>query len=248
MKIFIYSRQPEISQIISDHLSSKTNHCIAFEKLDDLSGLIRSMDKGPDLLILDYLTYNHDLFNIYEYLRKIDKTFPVIFYNDPCITRSTRTAHWKTVLEITQISYQKKDFSIYDDIFGKLEELILSKEIFPYISLLQPPIPVPESMIKDKYTLQYLKDKADDCINSFRERNKLPNNLFYLLSLLQKNKGIPLKIKDIIDFYNQDEKQISEKSLKVLISKLKSLIRADKESGFLIYQEKGTYRFVRYKY
>lgn len=248
MKIFIYSRQPEISQIISDHLTSKTDHCIAFERLDDLSGLIRSMDKGPDLLILDFLTYNHDLFNVYEYLHKINKIFPVIFYNDPCITRSTRVAHWKTVLEITQPSYQSKDFSIYDGVFGKLEELILSKELFPYISLLQPPQPVPESMIKDKYTLQYIKDQADDCINSFRERNKLPNNLFYLLSLLQKHKGLPMKFKDIIELYQNDGKQISEKSLKVLISKLKSLIRADKESGFLIYQEKGTCRFVRYKY
>ena len=124
MKIFIYSRQREISQIIADNLAGKTNHCIVFEKLDDLSSLIRSMPKGPDMLILDYCTYNHELFNVYAYLKKIQKQFPVVFYNDPCITRSTRAAHWKTILELTQNSYEHKDFSIYDDIFEKLEELI----------------------------------------------------------------------------------------------------------------------------
>lgn len=248
MKIFIYSPQREISQIISDHLTGKTNHCIVFEKLDDLSSLIRSMDKGPDLLVLDYLTYNHELFNVYAYLKKINKRFPVIFYNDPCLTRSTRTAHWLTILELTQASYEKKDFSMYEPVFQNLEELITSKELSPYISVLQPPKPVPYSMIKDKYTLQYLKDRSDDCISTFRERNNLPNNLFYLLSLLQKHKDTPLKLSGLIELYHLDEKKISEKSLKVLLSKLKSLIRADKECSFLIHQDNGTFRFIRYKY
>ena len=247
MKIFIYSPQREISQIIADNLTEKTNHCIVFEKLDDLSSLIRSMDKGPDLLILDYLTYNHELFNIYAYLKKIEKQFPVIFYNDPCITRSSRLAHWKSMLEITQNSYENKDFSYFDDIFTKLEELINSKELSPYISLLQPPDPIPHTMVKDKYTLQYLKDNSDDCITSFRDRNKLPNNMYYLLSLLQKNKDLPLKVSDIIELYEQDEKKISAKSLKVLLSRLRSLTHQDKQCEFLIYHEKEYYRFIRYK-
>lgn len=247
MKIFIYSPQREISQIIADNLTEKTNHCIVFEKLDDLSSLIRSMDKGPDLLILDYLTYNHELFNIYAYLKKIEKQFPVIFYNDPCITRSSRFAHWKSMLEITQNSYENKDFSYFDDIFTKLEELINSKELSPYISLLQPPDPIPHTMVKDKYTLQYLKDNSDDCITSFRDRNKLPNNMYYLLSLLQRNKDLPLKVSDIIELYEQDEKKISAKSLKVLLSRLRSLTHQDKQCEFLIYHEKEYYRFIRYK-
>lgn len=248
MKIFIYSTQREISQIISDHLSFKGNHCIPFETSEDLSSLVKTMKEGPDLLILDYLSYNHDIFNIYSYLRGINRPIPVIFYNDPCITRSTRVAHWKSILELVMPSYPPRDYSIFDKTFTKLEELIISEEFSPYISLLQPPQPVPVTMIKDKYTLQYLRDKADDCITSFREKNKLPNNLFYLLSLLQKNKDYSLSIRQILDLYKRDEKIISEKSLKVLLSRLKSIIRADKECNFLIFQDKGRFRFIRYKY
>ncbi len=215
--------------------------------MENLSALVRSMQKGPDLLIFDYLTFNHDIFNIYQYLKLIRKPIPVIFYNDPCLTRSRRALHWKAILELTQEDFAKKDYSAYNKVFEHLEKLIDSRDFLPYISLLQPPQQLPESLIKDKYTLQYIKENSDDCIKDFRERNKIPNNLYYLLSLLQKNKAAPMTLSYIIDLYKEDGKEITEKSLKVLISKLKGLIRADKKCNFLIYQENGSYRFVRYK-
>ncbi len=215
--------------------------------MENLSALVRSMPKGPDLLIFDYLSFNHDIFNIYHYLKAINKPIPVIFYNDPCLTRSRRALHWKAILELTQEDFLRKDYSIYDKVFDNLEELIESKDFLPYISLLQPPQSVPDNLIKDKYTLQYIKENSDDCIKDFKERNKIPNNLYYLLSLLQKNKTLPMTLNNIIDLYKEDGKEISGKSLKVLISRLKGLIRADKKCNFLIYQENGSYRFVRYK-
>ncbi len=248
MKIFIYSPQREISQIISDHLSYKGNHCIPFANFEDLSSLMRNMEKGPDLLILDYLTFNHDIFNIYTYFKRLKKAVPVIFYNDPCLTRSTMSAHWKALMDLTLPDFEKKNDLQYKEIFIKLEELICSREFSPYVPLLQPPKKIPETLIKDTYTLQYLKDNSDDCITSFKERNNLPNNLYYLLSIFQKNKEMKLSLKRIVSMYKMDGRKITEKSLKVLISNLKRLIRADKECSFLIYQEEGAYRFVRYKY
>ena len=248
MKIFIYSRHREISQIIADHLSYKGNHCIPFFTLSDLSSMMKNLQVGPDLLILDYLTFNHDIFNVYTYFKSLNKSIPVIFYNDPCLTRSTRALHWKAILELTLSDYDKKDYSIYDEVFIELAELIESNEFLPYVSLLQPPKEIPQSLIKERLTLQYMKDMSDDCITSFKQRNNLPNNLFYLLSLLQKNKDSSLSIDRILEYYKMDGKQMTEKSLKVLISNLKKKIRSDKECAFLIYHEDGKYRFVRYKY
>ena len=74
-----------------------------------------------------------------------------------------------------------------------------------------------------------MKEKSDDCITAFRDRTKLPKNLFYLLSLFQKNKDVPMRLENIIEIYKNDGKEMTEKSLKVLISKLKNLIRADKQ-------------------
>ena len=248
MKIFIYSPQREISYIIADTLSCNGNHCIAFERADDLSSLLRNMIKGPDLLILDYLSFNHDLFDINKYFKCLNKKIPVIFFNDPCLTRSSRSLHWKALLELLHPDFQSQEIQKYYEIFIELEDLVESTELSPYIALMQPHKALPEEMIKDKYTLQYIKDSSNDCILSFKERNKLPNNLYYLLSLLQKNKATPLGLNQIIDIYNTDGKSISDKSLRVLISKLKKLIREDKNCGFLIHQDNGSYRFVRYKY
>lgn len=247
MKVFIYSLQREISQIISDHLSDKGHLCFAFNTMSDLSESVRNLKTLPDLLVLDYLTFNHDIFNVYEYLEQINLKFPVIFYNDPCLVRSTRALHWKAQLELTQMHYDKKDFSSYEPLLKDLEDLIEAKEFKPYISLLQPPQKVPESLIRDKYTLQYLRENQDDCIIEFKERMKLPNNLYFLLSILQENKNLELSYKDIADIYEKKGKHITKESLKVLMSSLKKIIHQDKECNFLIYHDKDRYRFIRYK-
>ena len=247
MKIFIYSPQMEISQIISDHLQEKENLCFVFENFSEVTCEVLNQKKPPDLLILDYLSFNHDLFNIYEFFSKKNLFLPVIFYNDPCLTRSTRTSHWLAQFDALLCKSVAKDFSKYEPLFLYLEELIESDEFRPYISLLQPAKDLPSDFIKDKYTLQYLKENSDDCISSFKERTNIPQNIFYLLKLMQKNKDIHLSIKDIQSLYKDNGKEITETSIKVLLSKLRKYIRDDKECNFLIYHEKDKYRFIRYK-
>ncbi len=247
MKIFIYSPQMEISQIISDHLQEKENLCFVFQNFSDLTCEVMNQKKQPDLLVLDYLSFNHDLFNIYEFFSKKSLFLPVIFYNDPCLTRSTRTSHWLAQLEALLCRHITKDFSKYEPLFIYLEELIESDEFRPYITLLQPAKTLPPDFIKDKYTLRYLKENSDDCIYSFKERTGIPQNYFYLLKLMQKNKDMLLSIKDIQNLYKENGKEISEGSIKVLLSTLRKYIREDRECNFLIYNEKDMYRFIRYK-
>jgi len=247
MKIFIYSLKREISQIISDHLSDKGHLCISFNSQTDISFAIRNQKKLPDLMLLDYLLFNHDIFNLYNYLEEVDLSFPVIFYNDPCLIRSSRAAHWKAILELTQSKYIAQDFSLYEPVFKELQELIESEEFKPYIPLMQSEKALPLSLIKDSYTLQYLKENKNDCIYEFKKRSKIPDNLFYLLELLQKNKEIELSLNDIVQLYEKDEKSISIDSLKVLLSRLRNYIRQDNKCPFLIYHDTNRYRFIRFR-
>ena len=247
MKIYIYSPQKEISQIIADHLSDKGNLCFPFMMQEDISVSLQNLKKMPDLLILDYKSFNHDIFNIFDYLKKFNMKVPLVFYNDPCLLRSSRTQHWISIIETKFKPFEEEERKKYEKVLKDLEELIESDELRPYISLLQEPKEIPLSMIKDAYTLQYLKENKDDCIFEFQKRTKLPNNLFYLLELLQKNKCLSLSFTDIADLYNKDGKSINEKSLKVLMSRLKSFIRSDKNCNFLIHCEDKRYKFVRFK-
>lgn len=247
MKIFIFSLQREITQIISDHLTDKGHLCFPFLMQEDISVTLQNQKKLPDLLILDYMTFNHEIFNIFTYLKTLNLKVPVVFYNDPCLIRSTRSAHWMAIMESMQPIINEKDLSIYTDVLKDLEDLIESEELKPYITLLQPPKQIPLSMVKESYTLHYLKENRNDCIYQFLERSKIPKNIFYLLDLMQKNKDSELTLKDIASLYALDGKTITEESLKVLMSRLRKYIREDKECDFLIYHDENRFKFVRYK-
>lgn len=94
-------------------------------------------------------------------------------------------------------------------------------------------------------TLKHIKDCNNDYIFEFRDKVKLPNNLFYLLKIFQQNKNYPLTIEDIQKYYTKDEKKISENSLKVLISNLKHKIKDDDDCKFIISQNNKLYTFLR---
>lgn len=246
MVIFIYSPQRDISQIISDHLSEKGNICFVFTNQNEIITALKNLLKRPDLVILDYMCFNHDSFNIFQHFKEQNLLVPVLFYNDPCLTAPTRAQHWRSQIEKNQQHYIHRNFDSIQPVLNALEELIEAKEFRKYISLLQPPEKLPKELIKDSFTLEYIQNNENDCIYNFKDRSKLPNNLFYLLKLLQEHKSSPITLEQIIELYNDDKKTISESSLKVLISTLKNRIRKDKDCKFFILTENNTYRFIKY--
>ncbi len=247
MRVYIHSPQVEIAEIIADHLREEKHTCYVYRDFMELFVSIINQKTPPDLLIMDYLSYNHDNYSIMETFDEKKISLPVLFYNEPFLNRSTRAKHWKSQISLLQNLSDEIDLNTYDDIFLSLQNLIESKELRPYISLLQKPLPLPPELIKNKITLKFIKENQDDCICSFKERNKLPNNLFYLLQIFQKHRKIGLTLEDIVKEYQKDGKTISPESLKVLISRLKTSIRKDSDCNFLILHEKKTYKFIVYK-
>ncbi|MDD5930305.1 MAG: helix-turn-helix domain-containing protein [Spirochaetales bacterium] len=250
MKVFVYSMQPYIGQIICDHLAEKGHQCFCFQNQQEIGTALMNIKTPPDLLVLDFTAYNHDDFDIYKFFLKQKLNLPLVFYNEPCLTMSTRARHWKSQIMLNQNSQKehKKVLEIekFDEIFKDLEELVESDELSPYISLMQKPKPLPEYMIPKKYSLDYIRNTKNDFILEFKKRAKLPENLFYLLSILQANKDFLLSLSDIQRFYKKDGKEISENSLKVLISRLRSKIREDKQCKFIIRKTNGMYQFVKF--
>ena len=74
---------------------------------------------------------------------------------------------------------------------------------------------------------------------------KLPGNLSFLLNIFTQNSDTPLKIEDILFFYKKEGKQMTENSLKVLISNLRKEIRNNKDCNFIISNNKGVYALTR---
>lgn len=246
MIIYIYSTQYEIGQIIQDNLEEIGATTTLFDKTEELTANINNLKTMPHLLILDYTTYNHDIFNIYSHLKEENINLPTIFYNDPCLTKTTRTKHWFSQISLfNNISPTKEE---YKNIFEKLEEIVESEELSAYIKLMQKTKPLPDNLKKSKLTMELIKNEENDNIEDFKKRTNLPNNIYFLLQVIHSNKPLHLSVKDIQNIYKKSGKKISENSLKVQISRLRSEIEKDLHCKFIISNSRGLYSFVEFKY
>lgn len=246
MKVYIFSTQREIGQLITDQLSLKDHLCYPFHTFELLKDFVTKNTLKPDLLILDYLSFNHDIFNIYRYFDRYKHHVPVVFYNDPCLLRPSRCEHWLLLIQRLQNFYLKFDLEKYRPILQDLEDLVESPSVKPYIYLFAKPKPLPPMLIKDPYTLEFV-NTHNDSLSYFQKEIHLRPSLFYLLSLLYKHQTSEISQEEILELYQEDGKQMTIQSLKVLISQLRQIIRKNHQCGFFIYSHDKKYKIVYYK-
>lgn len=253
MKIYIDSTQIEIAEILSDELKKMKHDVINLTNTNSLFSTIQNSKTHPDLLVLDYLLFNHDIFNLASALEKVKCYSPFLFYNDPCITRGSRSSHWAGLIqEKINISEERtplkeifnKNKENYLMIFSNLEKLVESKELSPYIELMQKPKPFPNEVKKSLF--ERLKEHDDyKLVNNFKTRTNLSENLFNLLLILQEARENPLTAEELSQIYSEKHNIISENSIKVLISNLRKKIHSDIKCNFSIQKNKKGYFLVK---
>jgi len=128
------------------------------------------------------------------------------------------------------------------DVVAFLAEL--HGDFSPYIHLMQRPKPFPK-----KYTFEYISEKfkawkiESNSIQDFRKKSRIPENLFILLQIFSDRKGTSLSIAELQKFYSEQKAEISENSLKVLISNLRSYFKKFPEYRFAIVKTASGYEF-----
>lgn len=242
MTICIYSPILELAEVIAENIEETGEVCFKFSNSSSLAEFLTSIKHLPDLLILDYTCYNHEFFNIQPTLKSINKLFPVIFYNDPCLIHPKRSLHWETQLKLMYNITEKEQLEKYKQIFEKIETIVESPELKRYIPLMQTPLPFPKNESKTKTLFSKLQIDTSLSLLNFKKRCNLAENLYYLLLLFYNNRETPLSIEEIIELYKKDKKQITEQSLRVSISRLKSKIAEDKENSFFIHKQNNKYK------
>lgn len=252
MKIYIDSTQIEIAEILSDELKKMKHDVLNLTNTNSLFSTIQNSKPHPDLLVLDYLIFNHDIFNFASALESIKCYSPFIFYNEPCITRNSRSSHWAGLIqEKINITEEKtplaelfnKNKEKYLKIFLHIEKLVESKELSPYIKLMQKPKPFPNEIKKSLF--ERLKEHDDyKLVYDFKTRTKLAENLFNLLLILQESRATPLNADELAQIYSEKHNFISDNSIKVLISNLRKEIRSDTKCKFFIQKTKKGYILI----
>ena len=152
--------------------------CFKFSTSSSLTEFLTSIKHLPDLLILDYTCYNHEFFNIQPTLKSINKLFPVIFYNDPCLIHPKRSLHWETQLKLLYNITEKEQLDKYKQVFEKIEAIVESPELKRYIPLMQTPLPFPKNESKTKTLFSKLQIDTSLSLLNFKKRCNLAENLY----------------------------------------------------------------------
>lgn len=244
MIIIFYTTQPEICHIIAEKLSEHS--CYIFTRQDLVYSAVANMINPPDLLVLDYLVYNHNSFNIYNYMRDNNKEIPLIFYNDPCILSPTRTQFWLRFLELNYPDTMDFSNEELKNALKAIEATIESSELKPYIKLMQQPKPIPEYMKIGSFYKHVIETDSPDIIYRFKDESKMPNNLFYLLEILFEYRGRTINMNELQLKYSKHYRKISEASLKVHISQLRTLFKNYEKYNFVIIKKNEGIEFRIY--
>ncbi len=231
MTIIFASTQPELCYYIIKQL--KEFSCLFISDTKMLFPTIENQKESSDLLVLDYLLFNHDIFNIHNYIKdELHVFLPIIFYNDPCMLLDDKKENWKSMLNILYSYQEDYNYSKYEAFLSKLATVLDSKEIAPYIELKPKRI--------DTQNFNPLNFLTKDKLISVKKEYKIPSNLFFLLTILFDNRNYTLTLNDIKKIYEDYDKQISIESLKVLLSNLKKYLAMDEKNRFsIIKHEKG---------
>lgn len=249
MRVYIYSLQLEIAELIADNLTDKDVFCIPFPTFDQLYEEIKNSKKYADLLILDYLIYNHESYSLTASFKENNIKLPIVWYNDPCIIASSRVLQWKSMIlnQLTDEDTEElADLTPLENILQRLQDLVECEELRPYIPLMQKALPLPEKYIRKKAILESIKKNSIDNITNFRKRSKLSDSLYYLLRIFYNNHNAPLSPEDICDEYEKDNKTIGKKSLITMICNLRKAIREDGHCNFYIVSYKNYYTFINH--
>lgn len=234
MTVFLCSTQPDIFRFLARKIEKKGHFCILFSDYTSYLTALNNSKKLPDLAVLDYTLENHLISKSpYELLYEMKQYMPLIFYNDPCIADGARVSVWKNFIEtlenrdfIPKEQFYTPDIEEIEKLLVLINEFVEASEFTPYIKLMQKPRPFPKQLTIDYQAESFLQN--DGHLNSaseLKEKLNLPENLYVLLQIFYKNSNTILGIQQLQNLYSEQKSKISEKTLLVFISQLRSHIK-----------------------
>ncbi len=237
MKVCFLTREPEVCRLMVKRLDSTEIDCTIHLEAIVLYEAIRKKELFCDLLILDYKMMELSVFDLYERIRELDVPVPLIFYNDPYPTKNERVAYWMS--QNTYI-FRGGDYFYLFDFFCTLNDIIEDPAVHPYISLLQPPLPISLSCEFEGNDLRQID------LKQFRLRNHLPPMLYRLFVLLYDKRGQEVSVQEMAQALSIRRKH-KPSSMYSYISRLKKYIADDPMVKIEIYRtDPGYYEMVVY--
>lgn len=222
--------------------------CLVFNKMNTLIDSILESPYTPDLIAVDFMSFRHDFFNVYDYMKSFNRLFPLIFYNDPLAPEGQRTEYWSGCI---LFSGYEADIQPLRKYLILLEELIESPQFGPYISLIQKPLPYPYANEDTKTNSNVFANEVNPeykqtgkLIYSLRKKYSIPQGVFNLFEFLYKNLGNDISIEELINLYGGYKKKATLNSLKIALSRLRKTLESITEVQLDLLSTSNGYKLI----
>jgi len=224
-----------------------TEHfCHVFTDLDKLYSAYKNLHNPPDLFVIDYTLYNHEIFNLTDYMNDVHYRIPSIFYNDPCLIAGNRPDHWQHLIRITYGYKDTQNPEEYYEVFKQIASVVEDPDIAQYVPLMQKPKLLPENFYVTKMFKDTAIKEARHRLLDFKIKTKMPDNLFFIMELLFINEDKAISLEEIQKEYSKEIRNITIESLSVQISKLKKILKDNPQANYAIIKQKKGYRFLAF--
>lgn len=239
MRISIVIPNYYIACIIATACKHDGNTCTIFSTLFDFFAATENENQRPDLAVVDYLTFDHNVFNIYRYMKSKNTFIPTIFYNDPFPPAGLRHNHWETTLGIIYPEWFNAEQ--YKSIFKLIASIVESELLRPYIPLLQPARPEP--------VFQFESPKKFILANGAETENigkhfKLSGTLFLLFDMLYKNRNTAISTTYIKNALTRVGSPVKTNTIYALIKRLREKLTKSQDVHADIITTTGGYRLL----
>ena len=188
MKVYFLTHEVPVCRMMARRLADEGYECFVD---DDAMGFYDNMltnEIDYDMLVCDFRIFQMSVFNVYDFLQHRQTVLPVVFYNDPFPTPEQRVVYW--IMQNERL-YERPQLEYLIPVLEKLNDIIEDPSIHPYISLLQPPLPLPGRELEDGSAGRQID------VRLFRKRNRLQPGLFKLFKIFYDNQQHELSLKEL---------------------------------------------------
>ncbi|MEE0886906.1 MAG: hypothetical protein UIB61_08365 [Treponema sp.] len=234
MRVYIFSlpQNLEIARKIQDFLNLKGHSVKLFDSDSQFFSFVYQKEKIPDFVVYDYLFFNHNLWNIYNFMKSENCLVPLIFFNDPAIHSESTKFFLKNTLNLLHAE-NKIDWEKYDQIVSDAAKIIDSTKVENKKTETETEIVQKIQNPSEKQHINPEKRISKELSGiNLAIFKKLFNNL---------NNCVPLK-----ELQNSEElkKQIRETTVFCSISKIRKAMKNADEDAFEILKNPDGYTMI----
>ncbi len=240
MRICFITAQTDLCHLLIEQLQDDEHQCFIVDSWIDFEDSLLDDTHALDLILCDFSLLGSCDFNLFRVIKETGNCIPLIYYNDPKPTDTSRVMRW---ISQNEEHYKTKFPQYLKPELEKINQLIINPSIRRHISLLQPPVPVGYKDIKE-----HTENREVD-LNSFRRRNSIPPVTFKLFKYMYEHRHREFSLKELskVIFKNSFLHHAKEASVYSYISRLRKSLAQDRFIDIdIIRTSPGCYEMIVY--